>query len=183
MTEIEIKDLILKAKKGDSEAFGQVYREYFTPLYRYLYFRLGDKSLADDLVQEVFLRVFESLDRVTISERSPLTYFYTIARNLLIDNYRKKNIPTIDETEAVNKLIEEDNPERQAILQGDIAKLRNALQKISSAEADALILKFIDNYSNKEIGQIMGKSEDSVRQLQSRGLKSLREFINQADFI
>ena len=178
---MEIRKLILKAKEGDDEAFGQVFEEYFTPIYRYLYFRLGDKTLADDLTQDVFLKVFESLESLVVSDKSPLTYFYTVARNLLIDNYRKKKIPTIDEDEAVNKLVEEDNPEKQAILGDDIKKLKDDLQKISPAEADALILKFIDNYSNKEIGQIMGKSEEAVRQLQSRGLKSLRGFISQED--
>lgn len=178
---MEIRKLILKAKEGDNEAFGQVFEEYFTSIYRYLYFRLGDKTLADDLTQDVFLKVFESLESLVVSDKSPLTYFYTVARNLLIDNYRKKKISTIDEDEAINKLIEEDNPEKQAILGDDIKKLKDALQKISPAEADALILKFIDNYSNKEIGQIMGKSEEAVRQLQSRGLKSLRGFISQED--
>ncbi len=178
---MEIRKLILKAKEGDDEAFGQVFEEYFTPIYRYLYFRLGDKTLADDLTQDVFLKVFQSLESLVVSDKSPLTYFYTVARNLLIDNYRKKKIPTIDEDEAIDKLVEEDNPETQAILGDDIKKLKDALQKISPAEADALILKFIDNYSNKEIGQIMGKSEEAIRQLQSRGLKSLRGFISQED--
>lgn len=182
MVEAEIKQLIIKAKEGDSMAFGQVYTEYLTPVYRYLYFRLGDKESADDLAQEVFIKVFESLDRITITDKTPLTYFYTVARNLLIDTYRKKKIPTIDEDQAENKLIDEDNPEKQTILKDDIRRLKGALQQISEDEADALVLKFIDNYPNKEIGQIMGKNEESVRQLQCRGLKSLRSLINKKDF-
>jgi len=182
MTEVEIKQLITRAKAGDNEAFGLIYNEYLTPIYRYIYFRIGDKALADDLTQDVFIKVFSSLDRIVISDKSLLTYFYTIARNLLIDNYRKKKIPTIAEEDAENKLIEEGNPEKQTILLEDIKILKDALQKISENEADVLILKFIDDYSNKEIGQIIGKSEEAVRQLQSRGLKSLRQFINKKDF-
>jgi RNA polymerase sigma-70 factor (ECF subfamily) len=183
MIEVEIKNLIINAKRGDSEAFGRVYQEYFSPIYRFLYFRLGDKGLADDLTQNVFVKVFESLDSIVISDKSPLTYFYTVARNLLIDNYRKKKIPNISDEEAESKLIEENNPEKEAILHHDSQRLRSALQNISKDEADALILKFIDNYPNDEIGKIMGKSEVAVRQLQSRGLKSLRKFISQEDFV
>ncbi len=182
MSEPEMKDIIIKAKQGDNEAFGLIYKEYLTPIYRYIFFRVGDKSQTDDLTQEVFLKVFKSLERLEVTDKSPLTYFYTVARNLLVDSYRKKIIPTIDEDDAVYKLIEEDNPEKQKILADDIKKLTTALGQISEVEADAIVMKFIDNYSNKEISQIMGKSEESVRQLQSRGLKSLRKFIKVEDF-
>lgn len=177
-----IKDLIIRAKQGDTEAFGLVYSEYLTPIYRYFYFRVGDKDLANDLAQDVFLKVFDSLDRVVITDKSPLTYFYTVARNLLIDTYRKKKIPTMDGEQAENFLVDHDNPEKQTVLKDDTERLMEAIQQISEGEADALVLRFIDNHSNQEIGQIMGKSEENVRQLQSRGLKSLRKFISQEDF-
>ncbi|MFZ2038594.1 MAG: RNA polymerase sigma factor [Minisyncoccia bacterium] len=180
---MEIKQLIIEAKAGDTRAFGQVYNEYLTPIYRYIYFRVGDKSLADDLTQEVFLKIFVSLDNLKISENSPLTYFYTVARNLLIDNYRKKKIPTMDDEEAENRLVEISNPENQAITIENSDRLSEALQEIPENEADVLVLKFIDDYPNREISKIMGKSEEAIRQLQSRGLKSLRKIISQKDFI
>jgi len=182
MIEVDIKQLIIKAKKGDSEAFGLVYSEYLTPIYRYIYFRVRNKAIADDLTQDVFLKVFNSLDRFVVTDKSPLTYFFTVARNLLIDNYSKKKILTMNEEEIEEKLIDENSPEKQIILKNNLEKLMEALHRINENEAEVLILKFIDNYSNKEIGQIMEKSEEAIRQLQSRGLKSLRFFIKKEDF-
>ncbi len=178
MIEVEIKDLIVKAQNGDKEAFGQIYEVYLTPIYRYFYFRTSDADLANDLTQDVFIKIFNSLDTYKITDRNPLTYFYTIARNLLIDNYRRKKIPTIADEAAENLLVENETPKTIAEQKDQISELKQALNQLSENEADALILKYLDDKSNLEISKIMGKSEEAVRQLQSRGIKNLRQIIN-----
>lgn len=175
--EDEIKQLLIRAKSGDAEAFGLVYNEYLTPIYRYIYLRVRDKELANDLTQDVFIKVFNSLESFTIRSTSPLAYFYTVARNILVDNYRKKKSVILGEEELEMRMIDEDDPEKQAIVKDTINTLSQALENISSNEAEALTLKFIEDYSNKEIAEIMGKSEEAVRQLQSRGMKALRTIL------
>lgn len=179
--EEEIKQLLIQAKSGDTEAFGIVYTKYLTPIYRYIYLRVKDKDLADDLTQDVFIRVFNSLGTFTIKNNSPLSYFYTVAKNILIDNYRKKKNVLLSEEEFESKLITEDNPEKQSILNDTIVSLSKALEQLSETEAEAITLKFIENYSNKEISEMMGKSEEAVRQLQSRGMKTLRVILKKED--
>lgn len=179
MIEVNIIEQILLAKNGDQQAFSVIYEFYLTPIYRYIYFRTGDGELAKDLVQETFIKIFNSLPNLQITDKNPLTYFYTIARNLLIDNYRKKRIPTIEEDWAQSILIDYDTPETEAILQEKIYELKLALNQLSSVEADALILKYLDNQNNLDISKIMGKSEVAIRQLQSRGLRKLKKIIKQ----
>lgn len=179
--EEEIKQLIIQAKSGDTEAFGVVYNKYLTPIYRYIYLRVRDKDLADDLTQDVFIKVFNSLGTFTIRNGSPLSYFYTVARNVLIDNYRKKKNVLISEEELEGRMVDEDTPEKQSILKDTVNTLSKALETLSENESEAITLKFIENYSNKEIGEIMGKSEEAVRQLQSRGMKALRITLKKED--
>lgn len=179
--EEEIKQLIIQAKSGDTEAFGVVYNKYLTPIYRYIYLRVRDKDLADDLTQDVFIKVFNSLGTFTIRSGSPLSYFYTVARNVLIDNYRKKKNVLISEEELEGRMVDEDTPEKQSIVKDTVNTLSKALETLSENESEAITLKFIENYSNKEIGEIMGKSEEAVRQLQSRGMKTLRTVLKKED--
>lgn len=183
--EREIKNLIIRAKQGDKEAFGRVYEELLAPIYRYIYFRVKDKDMADDITQEVFFKIYRSLDGFKVTDDSPLKFFYTVARNLLIDNYRKEIIQPIDPALVDEIYVNEaeNNPEENFEQKDRAEALKDALSKITESESDILTLKFLQDFSNAEISQITGKSEEAVRQLQSRGLKSLREILKKNDFI
>jgi len=174
--EEEIYNLFLSAKNGESRAFDKIYKKYFTPIYRYLFFRLRDKDLADDLTQEVFIRAFNNIGQIDPTVRNPLAYFYTIARNLLIDNYRRAKHPIVSDSEAEKYLIEADNPESIYEENEATKQLMTTLEKISEMEAEAIILKYLRGLSNSEIAQVMNKSNQTIRKLQSRGLKSLKQF-------
>lgn len=183
MTELEIREVILRAKDGDKVAFGQIYNEYFTPIYRYIYFRVFDKAMADDLVQDVFLKVFNNLHNINTEVGNTfVSYLYTVAKNILIDYFRRKKIPTMNEEDSENMLIDNNTPEEDMFRAENVKLLRSAIDKIPENEAEVITLKFIGGYENKEISILMNRSEDSVRQLQSRGLKSLRTVLKQEDF-
>jgi RNA polymerase sigma-70 factor (ECF subfamily) len=178
-----MKDVVERARSGDADAFAHLYTEYFTPLYRYVYFRVTDKSYADDLTQEIFLKAYASFGKYVPATDSPLPYFYTIARNLVTDHYRKKK-PVVLQEEQMREIpdtsdsIEHElaNEELQVAVQ---AKIQMHLQKLPQLQQDALVLRFINERTNAEIGKIMGKSEVAVRQLQSRGIRSLRKRLRQ----
>jgi hypothetical protein len=71
----DLRSLILKAKKGDTEAFGVVYRTLYTPLYRYVFSRCRDKELTNDVCQQAFLRFFQALPGYE-PNKSPLAYLF-----------------------------------------------------------------------------------------------------------
>ena len=92
------KQLMQLAKNGDTEAFGQLYELYFKPVYRYIYLRTKSKEEAEDLSQVVFIKIFKSIGGFQEQNKQPLAYFFTIARNTVIDHWRKKKdilIPSI----------------------------------------------------------------------------------------
>ncbi len=171
----DLKNLVEKAKDGDKEAFSSLYRLFFTPIYRYIYFRTGSKAEAEDLTQDVFLKAYASLRRYSYSGTSPLAYFYTIARNSVIDYRRKKKMVVADDEELSSIADDRDNPQEQAIKSEDAEIVKKKIVLLPEEQQDVIVLRFIDGLSTKEIATMLAKSEEAVRQLQSRGLKFLRK--------
>ena len=92
-----LKKLIISAKNGDSDAFSEVYKKLYTPLYRYTLSRCHDIELTKDICQQTFLKFYESLHTYE-PEKSPLAYLFTIAKRLLINHHEKKSFTSIDES-------------------------------------------------------------------------------------
>ena len=174
MADNQALELMRKAVAGDQEAFGVLYKLYFSPVYRYIFFRIRNTAVAEDLTQAVFLKVFEKLPNYQDRKRPPLAFFFTVARNKVIDYWR------------VNKRTEQINDENDYADTGESAEnifsrtlaaeqLSRVLDKINNDQREAIILKFINEYSYPEIAAIMKKKETAVRQLVSRGIKNLRQ--------
>ncbi len=173
------KKLMQLAKKGDSDAFGCLYELYFTPIFRYIYIRVKDKGVSEDLVQDVFLKIHKSISGFQEKGKDPLAYFFTIARNTVIDFWRKKkDLIADDPTEVFDKLKDESANPIAFVERLETEKaVYQAIGKLSDDRQDVIILKFIEGFSNREIAKIIGKSEESVRQLQCRALKNLRNHL------
>lgn len=172
-------DLMRRAKGGDQQAFGELYEQYLTPVYRYIYLRVKHASTAEDLTQQVFLKVFASLERYQ-EQGKPLAYFFTVARNSIADHWRKKK-PIIPETpveESYDLEAKDEQIEERLDRDNAIEHIKTHIQTLPPAHQDILILRFIEERTTKEIAQITGKNEAAIRQTQSRALKKLRSLID-----
>ena len=169
--------LMEQAGKGNSEAFGELYELYFTPVYRYIYYKTSDKEVCNDLVQDVFIKVYGSLDRYTEQKSSPLPYFLTIARNTVIDYWRKKRDVVLEDSGAIFANIEDvsiASPETISLQEHDRGVIQGALSTLHDDHKEVITLKFINQLSTKEIASILDKSEAAIRQILCRALKFLR---------
>lgn len=173
------KSLIDAAKNGDKHAFSQIYKQYLTPVYRYIYLRVKDKTEVELLAQDVFIKAYRSLASYEQRSATPLPFFFTIARNTIIDYWRKNRHQVSFGKEDVLLQL----PDKEATPAENSEKrimselLYKALNLLSSEQREALVEKYFNDVPNKEIARAMGKSEEAVRQLQSRGLKALREHL------
>lgn len=168
--------LIERAKNGDNSAFDELYSRFLTPIYRYVYFRVKRKEDAEDIAQTVFLKAYQSLPRFEDKGVSPLAYFYSIARNSVIDHWRKKGeILFGDMGDGVFNVPDSSGSERR-ILEKMWADeiVREGMGALTPLEVDALTLKFMHDLPNQEIASLMEKTEEAVRQLQSRGIRKMR---------
>lgn len=171
---VKDRELVKKAKKGDAEAFGQLYLKYLSGIYRYFYFRIGqDRSAAEDLAQQVFFKAWEALP--TYRERGWRfsTWLYAIAHNLLVDSYRKKK----EEVRLTKLGREEDKSLERIVREEEHDILKRAVSILTDDQKQVILLKFVEDFGNREISAITGKREEAIRALQHRAIAKLREIL------
>ena len=165
--------LIQRAKEGDPAAFSELYDRYQAPIYRYIRYRVQDTHDVDDLTSDVFVRLVERIDRFSYQGRPILAWLYTIARNLIIDYYRRegrKKLDPFDEQLAANSISPEEYTNRALSWQ----RISEGLQQLTEEQQDVIVFKFIEGYSNAQVAQLMEKPIGAVKSLQHRGLAALR---------
>jgi RNA polymerase sigma-70 factor, ECF subfamily len=169
----ELAKLVDQAKVGSEEAFAKLYDHFFQPLYRYLYYRVNQEAV-EDLLETVFLKAWRGLNGYKHGDAGFSAWIFRIAHNVVVDYYRSnENIYEIPESYADSR--------REAssthILEQNLNEenLKKGLEGLSDAYRQIVVLKFINELSNKEIAIILGKSENSVRILQFRALKALKQ--------
>ena len=174
--EEDIARLLIEAK-DQPESFNRLYELYAVPVYRYIFIRVKHKQTAEDLAQAVFIKAYKSLANYRYTGKSPLAWFFTIARNCVIDHFRSSGRAQIDSDDALAKIPSIHDFAGDLDKQAAIAGIKNLITNLSPDQQEVLILKFVNDFTNAEISQIVGKSEEAIRQLQSRGIKSLKKMV------
>lgn len=174
VTDHHTSELLARAQKGSSDALGALYDRYHTGVFHYLYYRVGDLRLAEDLASDVFLRMVNHLSRFDPRVTSLQSWLFQVARNLMIDHYRKSNGRVSVELREDLATLDGD-PTQAAEQRLTREQLARALKGLVPDQRDVIILRFIIGMSLAQTGQILNKSEDSVKGLQRRGLLELRE--------
>jgi len=173
---------VRQAKSGDHEAFTQLYDGYMERVYRYVYFRVSDDTVTEDLVSQVFLKAWQNLDRYKVGATPFIAWLYVIARNLVIDHYRSKreSVP-LEEAAALPTDIQ--SLDEQVQLRFDLEAMRDALQSLTGDQQQALILKYIAGLPNESIAKMMNKQEGTIRGLQMRGLQVLAKYMHRKELV
>ena len=179
---LEEARLVDAAKAGNPQAFAELYDAYVERVTRYVYFRVSENNDTEDLVAQVFLKAWESLDRYKMGSSPFIAWLYTIARNLVIDHYRtKKGVLPLEEAIAFPSDME--MPDEEAQTRFDLQAMRDALQFLTSDQQQALILKYIAGLPNDSIAKIMNKQEGTIRGLQMRALQTLAKYMKEKELV
>lgn len=172
--EQHLKKLVLLAKNGDEVAFEEIYRSYYTPLYRYVLMRTKNKDISEEMVQDIFLKIFKYLPNWKENHTSPASFFFTVARNTLIDHFRKDKGKIIFSDEIVLRFAEENGSDDKYKEELSVSILE-AVAKLSEDQQEIITLFYTNDLTYKEISEITGKKEEAIRQTHSRAIKKLRE--------
>ena len=165
------KRLVEQAKAGDGEAFSELYEACVERVYRFIFFRVTDIQVAEDLTSQVFLKAWQNLGRYR--PRGPfLAWLYAIARNTVIDNYRTRK-QTVSLDEAAPLAAQDDKLDEQVQFEFEMKSVQAAMQHLTHDQQEVITLRFIADYETVEIAKQMGKSEGAVRALQMRALQAL----------
>lgn len=165
--------LISLSQQGDAEAFASLYAFYVERITRYIYFRVTDHELAEDITSRIFLKMLEKLDTYQAGRSPIIAWLYRMAHNAVIDHYRMKRTFISLEDVHQAEVRQEDGIEEKLDLQIKSQQLREALQVLTEEQQRVLILKFIDGLSTLEIARQLGKRQGAVRSLQMRALQRL----------
>lgn len=175
-SEYHEEEVLARASQGDRDAFGQLYERYAERIFNYVYYRTGNQHDAEDLTARVFQRAMNHIRNYTDRGVPFSAWLYRIAHNLVAnwhrDRSRKQEIPIDDLPILPTK---GDHPEKNLVQSQEQDALLKMIRKLPPERQNLLILKFVENMSNAEIGKIMGRSEGAVKSLYHRTLLALRD--------
>lgn len=178
-TEATVRNLVKKAKGRDPEAFGLLYDEYVDQIFRYVYYKVGNFTEAQDLTGQTFLKSFENIDSYEMRDVAFSSWLYRIAHNLVVDFFRREskreNVPIEEQPPTTSN---RGNPVETVLADLESERLYRAMGKLTHNQREVLVLKFIDNLSNNQVAEIMGISIGAVKSTQKRGLLSLNRILS-----
>lgn len=170
--------LVELARNGDKEAFGQLYDHYQPSVYRFLYYRVGSITLAEDLTAETFFRALRSMHSFRWQGKDFGAWLMTIARNLTADHFKAGRTRLEQTTEDMQTLdTTTESPEVEVLSSLTNEALLRALGELPTEQRECLIMRFLQGLSIAETAEILGRSSGAVKQLQLRGVRNLSKLI------
>lgn len=169
---------LIDAAKTDPAAFGKLYTRYVDKIYNYIYYRTGSVKDAEDLTGKVFFKAMSHIKGYKHMGLPFSAWLYRIAHNLVANYHRdrsKKKEISLDNIAGQALPQRSPQPETHVVRNQEVEDLLNTIRDLADNRQELLILKFIDQLSNAEIGQIMRKTEGAIKSLYHRTLLELRE--------
>jgi RNA polymerase sigma-70 factor (ECF subfamily) len=166
--------LVRRAQDGDAEAFGLLYDQYVTMVYRYVLHRVGDRTVAEDFTSETFVRALRRIDSLSFQGRDVGAWLVTIARNIIRDHVKSSRyrleVTTADMRDADRAT---DGPE-DAVLQGlTNEQLLACVEQLGAEQQECITLRFLQGLSVSETAAVMGKKDGAIKALQHRAVRRL----------
>jgi RNA polymerase sigma-70 factor (ECF subfamily) len=172
----DVVQLVKKAVDGEVEAFGELYDIYLSRIYRYVFYQVKVKMLAEDLTEDIFLKAWKAIGKYRGDGPSFQTWLYRIANNHIVDYFRaNREIAQLDPEISINSYSFQDTGDPKDIAETNIMhkKILEQLSYLPFNQRQIIILKFIEGLENREIEQITGKKQGAIRILQMRALNTL----------
>jgi RNA polymerase sigma-70 factor, ECF subfamily len=187
--EIDWSQVVRRCMDGDSGAWTELVREHHRRVYGLCYRFTGNPADAEDLTQDVFLKIYSNLSSFDIGRGSLQVWITTMTRNLLVDNFRRtrnqratgsldEGWDATEELRPVDRLMAQGPSPHETAAQKELAKMvQGALAKVSPELREAVILRDLQDMDYKEIAQVLGIPEGTVKSRISRGRAELARML------
>jgi len=174
----EVMAIVSRAQAGDPEAFGQLYDRYVDLIYRYVYYRVGNKAQAEDFVSETFLRALRRISSFSWQGRDFAAWLVTIARNLIADHYKSGRYRLeVTTAEMLDADQAQDGPESAVLDSLTNATLLDAVRRLGGEQQECIVLRFLQGMSVTETALAMGKTDGAIKALQYRAVRTLSRLL------
>ncbi len=171
--------LVDAAKAGDQAALSELYQSYFPRLYRYILARTGNTYDAEDLTEEVFMRVLEAIKRFQHREAPFSAWLFRIAHNAVISQRRKETARGRSSQLNDGMSIDTAGPEELVESRVALSEVMKAAKSLPDAQRQVISLRFAAGLTVAETARAMGKGEGNVKVIQHKAIKKLREMMGQ----
>ena len=168
----------MEKRRNGKEILIEIYEEFFPKIYNYIYYLINNNAVCDDLVSSVFMKVVENIDKFDEQKASFSTWIYTIARNTVIDYYRKAKIESdIDDyVDSVKYSLSFEDAYRE-YTQEYRGSTEALMAILNEKERPVIYLRYFEGLSFTEIGSRLGKNSSTVRTLHERALKKMFKYL------
>jgi RNA polymerase sigma-70 factor (ECF subfamily) len=167
----------MKINSAEYTQFIDYYNQYKDKIFSFFYYRLdNDTQMAEDLTSDVFLKAYDNFENFD-KKYAFSTWIYTIARNTLIDKFRKNKEFVELEDDQILEITTEENFSLNFDKNLKIKEIYAFLEKLPNTQKEVLILKYLDDLNTKEIAEIINSTPVNVRKLLSRGVQKLRKIL------
>ncbi|WP_067854519.1 sigma-70 family RNA polymerase sigma factor [Aeromicrobium erythreum] len=171
---LRLRALVDLAREGDVDAFGHLYDHYVTGIYRFIYYRVGSQTLAEDLTSETFVRGLRAIQRFSWQGKDFGAWLTTIARNLVVDHFKSGRA----RLEIVSDDVPE-GPQSAPSTEDDVMALLSnemlfaAVAELPTEQRECVLMRFIQGLSIAQTAAALGRTEGAIKQLQLRAVRNL----------
>lgn len=184
-TPIDLDRLAVEAARRDPHRFEALYRKYVAQIYSYALYETRDHHAAEDLTEEVFLRALRGLatfqDAANGDASTFRVWLFRIARNALSNTRRTERRHPQAPLDLAAHVVANDDPATAVVQRDEVSRAWRAIERLPQERRRALVLRFVEEMSAREIGEVLGRTEGSVRVLIHRALRSVAAELNRAD--
>jgi len=171
-------ETIERAKQGDKDVIAALYERHHVSVFRYLYYRVGNRQVAEDLTSEVFERMLRFIGSFQPPSESFKAWLFQIARNLSTDHFRKLGRWPASISLEENIVDSSPNPVSEVERKLDSERLLQALSGLTEDQRDVILMRFVADMPIAETAHVLRKSEDAIKGLQRRGLITMKAILS-----
>ncbi len=169
------QELLRLASQLDVEALAEIYDRYSPVLFSYAMRLLNDTALAEDCVAETFARFLKSLQKGQGPRDYLRAYLYRITHNWIVDLYRNN-----EQTSELNETLQDEEvPEEEAAKRIRQKQIREAIHNLTPDQQKVISLKYLEDWSNEEIAEVLHKPVGAVKAIQHRALVNLQKLLTE----
>lgn len=173
------RDIIAKAQQGEQSALAHLYEANFRRVYRFVLARLGNAAEAEDVTQEIFMKVLRHLHSFRWTGAPFAGWLFRIARNQVTDHERQRRRRGPEEPLADDHETQTPGPLEMAERSFTHSLLHAAIARLSPAQREVITLRFAADLSVAETAQALGKKETTVKVLQFQAVAALRKIMGE----
>lgn len=180
MDRVEEIKILQRAQHGDNEAFAELYRANVQAIFRYIYHRVNDTQLSEDMTGDVFTRALKGITDYRDQGKPFVAWLYSIAHARVVDHYRR-----VERRPLESDLDDEPIPVKSdmdaEIMRKQAAKvLKEAIARLTDEQQQVVVLRFVEGYRIEAVAEIMGKNANAIKALQHRALRALASRLERA---